>query len=426
MAKKRGLVAELHRQSRLAAQRQRQRERDAAKANAAAQRRAAQLQADAARAARAIMKQSAADQKAAAQRAKTAHLDARLAEVDAMNAELQNTYDEIDSMLAATLEVDDYVDLQSLRVSAMHPPFSSEYERPNLPPPMPPNPPEPQFVPPPGEPSKLGGLFGARKKYAEIESAARKDFEAAHRAWRAEMDQMPARRQSLQQQHSEAEAGRLRNLEEAHSQYQNECSARDEEAAIANEELDNLVSGLAYGVDSAIQEYVSIVLSRSVYPDSFPVEHEYDFDASTKELTLTALVPPPECIPTTKEYKYLKAKDEITTSLLPRRDVKERYRTAVAQVAVRSLHEVFEADRAGHMQSVALTVAVDTTDPATGHQRRIPLVVVAAARDEFSNLDLANVVPSATLEHFGGSLSKSPIDLTPVDASKAIRGRPRG
>lgn len=426
MAKKRGLIAELHRQSQLAAQRQRQRDREAAKANVAAQRRAAQLQTEAERMARALLKQSATDQKAAEQRAKKAQLDARLAEVDALNADLHSTHDEIDSMLAATLEVDDYVDLLSLRVSASHPPFASQYERPNLPPPMPPEPPEPQYVAPSGEPSKLGGLFGGKKKYAEAEATARQEFEAAHTVWRAEMERLPGRRQALQQLHADAEAERLRRLDADHARYQEESAARDKDAAAANEELDNLISGLAYGVDSAVQEYVSIVLSRSIYPDAFPVEHEYEFDASTKELTLTALVPTPDSIPTTKEFKYVKAKDEITASTLPQRDVKERYRAAVSQVAVRSLHEVFEADRAGHIQSIALTVAVNTTDPATGRDKRTPLVVIAADRDEFSTLDLANVVPTATLEHFGGLISKSPADLAAVDASKAVRGRPRG
>jgi len=45
------------------------------------------------------------------------------AEVEEMNCGLAEIYDEIDSVLAATLDIDDYVDLDSLRRTVEHPPF---------------------------------------------------------------------------------------------------------------------------------------------------------------------------------------------------------------------------------------------------------------------------------------------------------------
>ncbi|MEV6197548.1 hypothetical protein AB0M19_34735 [Streptomyces sp. NPDC051920] len=119
----------------------------------------------------------------------------------------------------------------------------------------------------------------------------------------------------------------------------------------------------------------------------------------------------------------MKTKDEITATRLPVREQKERYANAVWQVAVRSLHEVFEADRAGKIHSIALTVGVNTIDPATGRPATVPLAVVAADRETFSGFDLARVVPQATLERFGAALSKSPFDLAAADTSRGIRVR---
>lgn len=65
-----------------------------------------------------------AEQKAAEREAKRLHEEARLAEVASLNAQLAETYDEIDSILSSTLEVDDFVDLEQLRVMAEHPPFA--------------------------------------------------------------------------------------------------------------------------------------------------------------------------------------------------------------------------------------------------------------------------------------------------------------
>jgi len=39
-----------------------------------------------------------------------------------MNADLQQTYSDIDGLLATTLELDDYVDLESLKITAVEHP----------------------------------------------------------------------------------------------------------------------------------------------------------------------------------------------------------------------------------------------------------------------------------------------------------------
>ena len=87
------------------------------------------------------------------------------------------------------------------------------------------------------------------------------------------------------------------------------------------------------------------------------------------------------------------------------------------------MHEVFEADRAGHIETIALTVATEAIDPATGRQKRTSLVAVGAERESFMQFDLNNIVPSATLQHLGASLSKSPYDLVGIDDAQGVRGR---
>jgi len=423
MAKKRGFFAELQHQNQLAAKSREQQASASARTQVAAQREAERARAQHARLVASLLKAWASEQKTAEREAKRLHEEAMVAEVMAMNAHLSNAYEEIDSILAATLAVDDYVDLEQLRAGAAHPPFTSDNDRPSLPPPPLPAPPEPTYSPPLDEPSKLGGVFGARKKWQQAEAQAKGAFEAAHASWRAEVAQLPARQQYLQQQYQLTESARLERLAADRARYEAECADRERQVVEANGRLDSLIQGLAYGVEEAIQEYVSIVLSNSVYPDAFPVEHDFEFSSALKELTLTALVAAPESVPATREFKYVKAKDEVAATGLPQKDIKERYRNAVTQVAVRTLHEVFESDRAGRVQTINLTVATETIDPATGLMKRTPLIGAAADRAAFVSFDLANVVPLATLQHLGAQISKSPYDLTPIDTSKGVRGR---
>lgn len=192
--------------------------------------------------------------------------------------------------------------------------------------------------------------------------------------------------------------------------------------AESNAELDQLIANLGYDVEEAIQEYVAIVLGNSIYPDCFPVTHEFQFVSATRELTLKAAVPDPTLVPGVRAYKYVKAKDEIAETALTQKDQKERYATAVAQVALRTLHEVFEADRVGRIQTISLTVVTNAIDPGTGQLVETPLIAVAADRATFGSIDLANVVPAATLDHLNALVSKNPYGLVAIDMSKGVRG----
>jgi len=423
MARRRGFFAELQYQNQLAARQQAQAERAQARAHAAAVREAEQAQRRAERAAAAATRASAAEQKAAEREAKRLHEESRLAEVDALNTQLAETADELESILSATLTVDDFVDLEDLRASASHPRFPrADLEAPT--PAVAPvsAPPEPVFVEAEA-PKGLGSMFGGKKKHAAAVAQAREAFDAQHREWKAEAAAVPARQLEQMQKRDALEQQRVRDLQAARDAYERECQARDEEAAQANEKLDALISGLAAGEHGAVQEYVGIVLGNSVYPEILAVEHDYEFDPDTRELTLTVLIGPPDRLPPEKAYRYVKAKDEITATALPKKDLKERYASIVHQVALRALHEIFEADRAGKIQTITLEVATDTKNPATGLARRVAFVGVGADRDSFLTFDLHNIVPAATLEHLGAAASKNPYELVGIDDAPGVRGR---
>jgi restriction system protein len=420
---KRGFFAEIQYQNQLAAKRAAQEQRARAREYAAAVREAERAQRQAERAAAQLVRATAAEQKAAEKEAKRLHEEARLAEVASLNAQLAEVADEIDSILSATLDVDDFVDLEQLRIRVNHPPFPRPDLEVTTPPPAPLSaPPKPELVIP-EPPTGLGGLFGGKKKHAEAVAAAEAKHAAALEAWQAKAAQIPARQLEQIEKREATETRRLADLEAAREAYRRDCEQREANVAEANGRLDELIRGVASGTDAAVQEYVGIVLGNSVYPARLNVQHEFTFDSELKELALTVLMAAPTSLPTQKAYKYVKAKDEITATALPKKDLKDRYASAVHQVALRSLHEIFEADRAAQINTIALTVATEATDPATGRGKRTTLVAVAAERGPFLEFDLSNVVPLATLQHLGASISKNPYDLVGIDESQGVRGR---
>ena len=412
----RGFIAEMQRQARVMAREQEKAQREAERRRKAAIRKAEQERKAAERARKQLARAQAAEQKRLEKKAKEAHVAAMEADVERRNLELQVSYEEIDSLLAATLGVDDFVDLEALKVVAEHPPFDRAELEVALPTPNAvSNPPEPMLALPP-TPSGLRALLG-KKRHAKAVQNAKAEHNVAVAAWREELVRIASVNESARKKHAEAEAQRILDLERERVRYDAECSKREADAEKHNQDIDALIANLGYGAVDAVKEYVSIVLSNTVYPECFPIDHEFDFDPATAELRLRVLVPSPDSVPNTKSYKYVKSSDEITKITLSQKAQRDRYSGAVFDVALRSLHEVFEADRRGIIKTISLEVGTSTIDPATGRNQFFLFVATGAERQAFLEFDLSNVVPASTLAHLGASVSKNPFGLVAADAS---------
>ncbi|CAD6010402.1 conserved protein of unknown function [Agreia sp. COWG] len=340
------------------------------------------------------------------------------AEVARLNAELFAQYAEIDNVLLSTLDVDDFVDLEALRREVQYPPFPREDLRAPLVPPIPiPDPP----LPVQHQPDAPSGLFGKKKKIADAQAAADAQYAADYYAWQQATQELPARRAAQDQQFAAAEERRNNDLNRELSKHRAICERAERAVAEHNEQLDELITGLGYGSPEAVQEYVGIVLANSVYPDEFPVTHSASFEPATAELKLRVIIPGPDTIPNTKSFRYVKASDEIVASTLAQKDAKERYAGAVHNVALRSLHEVFEADRRGLIHAISLELGTETISPATGRETYVPFVAAGVSRAAFLELDLSAVTPSATLEHLNATVSKNPSTLTSISTTGVKR-----
>ncbi|TFH43893.1 MAG: hypothetical protein E4H01_11460 [Lysobacterales bacterium] len=339
--------------------------------------------------------------------AKFAHVAAMEADVEERNAELASIYDDIDSLLSATLCVDDYVDLETLRRTAENPPFDrSDLEVPTPTPAVVPEPYEPTLTLP--KPPKGLFVFGRKKKHAMAVAAAEAAYSKAHAAWENEIEAIRVRRKKDAEKYAHDELDRIATLEQERARFEAEVIEH-------NRSIDTLITNLGYGTPEAVHEYVSIVVSNSVYPEHFKVDHSFTFEPKTAELVMRVLVPPPSNFPSIKAFKYNKSSDEITSTPMSQRELKDRYSGAVHKVGIRSIHEVFEADRRGLIRMISLEVGTEDTVPATGKVSYIPFLAVAAERDAFIDFDLSGVTPVATLKHLGAAISKDPYGLVSAD-----------
>ncbi len=420
MARRRGFFAEMAHQAAVADKNRQRAQAAAVRAQAQRQREAERAQRQYEQAVRAADRQSAHEAKMAEAERQRFHREAQEAEVERLNGELALQLADIDNVLTATLDVDDYVDLERLRSVADHPPFASQHSSP-VPPSAPiPVPEEPVFVEPEA-PRGVGAVFGGKKKHAEAVAAAHAEFAQVHAAWQRAAAAVPMQQLAQLSQHKQAEDARQAALAADRARYDAECALRQREAEESNASLDELIRDLQRGTPEAIEEYLGIVFGNSVYPAEWPWPPAYTYDADTRELTIELEFPAPGDLPTERAYKYVRASDEITSTTQTQKEQKERYAALVNNMTLRTLHEVWEADRGGKVASISLVGAVAHVDPATGKDTATPLIAVAVDRATFEELDLRRVAPAETLRHLGAVVSKNPHALTPIKLTAGVR-----
>lgn len=350
------------------------------------------------------------DRKAWEKEVKAEHIASQEDQVDLLNTQVNDIFDELDGLLEATIDVDDFIDLKVLLKSEATTPFDRPELEETTPPPVSPSlPSEPKYR----EPPQPKGFFGKKKKLAAAIQSETEAHTAAHQEWSKTVTNLQDEHKADLQKHAESEALRMETLTAEKTRFLSEIETH-------NASVESFITNLSYGDPDAIQEYITLVVENSNYPEHFSVHHDFSFDPGTAELNMQVSIPSPNEFPSVKSYKYVKASDEIRATDLSIAEKKRRYCSAIYQVAIRSLHEIFEADRRDLIQTISLQVGTIEKVPATGKTEFLPFVGVSAGKGPFMEFDLSGLVPLATLKHLGAAISKDPLKLVSVDV-KGIR-----
>ncbi len=318
------------------------------------------------------------------------YIDLRNAEVDQLNAQLENQVSHLENLLKATLSVDDYFNIHALEITLQIP----EYVAPNVG--VLPAKPDPQIYKP-EKPTGLKKLIpGAQERYEQQYMSARELYKRAVEKYEQQM--------------------RTRNerLESAKTAYKYKVTELQKQAEAHNLLVNQFEKEFDEGNPSAIIDYFMVVLEASLYPPDFPQGAKIAFVPESKQLVVEYDLPPFNVIPEIGLYKYIKTKDEIASQSRSASQRKSLYSFVIAQIPVRTIHELFEADRNGCLDTIIFNGYVDAIDRGTGRHLRECLVTVRVTRDVFLGFDLSKVDPIACLKVLNASVSKTPEELAPV------------
>jgi restriction system protein len=133
----------------------------------------------------------------------------------------------------------------------------------------------------------------------------------------------------------------------------------------------------------ALITYCEFVLSNSDYPHYFPQELDLDYNHETKILIVDYSLPSIDDMPKLNEVKYVKSKDKLVEIFLSESAVNKLYDSLIYQIALRTIHEIYESDVVNDIDSIVFNGWVESLDKAIGHKVDACIVSVQANRQEF-------------------------------------------
>ena len=119
-------------------------------------------------------------------------------------------------------------------------------------------------------------------------------------------------------------------------------------------------------------------------------------------------------MPTLKEVKYLKSKDEYKETHITEPFKKKMYDKLLYDITLRSIHEIFEADIIGAIDSVVFNGWVKSINKATGKKEEACILPIQTIKEEFLEINLQQVDPKACFKSLKGIGSSTLYSLTPI------------
>jgi restriction system protein len=171
-----------------------------------------------------------------------------------------------------------------------------------------------------------------------------------------------------------------------------------------NEKID-VLKNLHQSKDAnAVVEYCEMVLNNSQYPEYFPKKFEIQYNQDSQMLLVDYQLPSLSDIPNVNNARYVKSRDTIEEKYLSQSDLSKLFDSAIYQIALRTLHELFESDTVDAIKFINFNGIVTSLNSSDGHLKSCCIISIQVKKDEFEKINLAGIVASLSYKECFKSL----------------------
>lgn len=186
------------------------------------------------------------------------------------------------------------------------------------------------------------------------------------------------------------------------------------EQELRNQEIDRQKEAYFNKNPDAIKKYCELVLSNSLYPEMFKQEFELHYQSENGVLIVEYLLPSLDELPTLTEVKYVAARNEFAEKHLPEAQKIKLYDEVIYQAALRTIHELYEADTIDALSTIVFNGYVTPLNRATGHLETNCIMSMQAKRNEFLAINLNAVEPKTCFKQLKGFAAAKLSSMTAV------------
>jgi restriction system protein len=111
---------------------------------------------------------------------------------------------------------------------------------------------------------------------------------------------------------------------------------------------------------------------------------------------------------------YVQSRDAFSEKHIPDSQLNRLYDNLLYQVALRTVYELYKADKINVLASIVFNGFVHSDDLATGREITPCILSLQANKSEFEEINLANVEPKACFRKLKGISSSKLYSLTPI------------
>lgn len=336
-----------------------------------------------------------------------AQKQANAEEAENLTHTAEEAVEEIDNLLIHTLAIDDTIDWDSLKLRG---PFPDE---------KPLKPPKQKYYDIPPKPDQSEEMFtpkftifekmfkGLRdKKIAEYDDM----LSGAIEVWESKKKEIENQNRQIDADYNET----LSLWEVEVSKWEKRRATFIKKQEVHNLKIDTLKATYFEKNSDSVLEYCEMVLNNSQYPDSFSKDFEIEYNPDTGILIVEYQLPNIEMMPKIKAVKYLASKNELKETYFTEAQITKMFEGAIYKITLRSIHELFEADKANALESISFNGWVRAINKATGKEENNCILSLQVKKEEFLQIDLGNVDPKMCFRKLKGVAGSKLSTLTPI------------
>lgn len=333
--------------------------------------------------------------------------EANFEEANERTEEAIKALEEIDNLLLHTLSIDDTVNWDSLKKRSRFPEKS------------PVKPEKKNYKEYPNKPNKEATEFVPKFTFLEklISSKKEKKFQDYENKYSNAISEWQKQKSLIDKFNSQLDKdyeNEIKKWESETAEWEKRKEIFIQEQKDYNAKIDEMKdSYLKQNVDSII-EYCEMVLNNSSYPETFTKNYELEYNPDNKILIVEYELPSIESFPKVKEVKYIASRKELKESFIPESQQSKMFDEAMYKITLRTIHELLESDAANAIDAISLNGWIKAINKATGKEENNCILSIQVKKNEFLQIDLANVDPKTCFKNLKGVASSKLSSITPV------------